>query len=225
LDSCGGPATPTWQRLAAYWLHNRSGPGRSSGFNWKTKGPWRIGEILAELHSAITPEEARRLAPLELPLATSIERMRMNMAMGFEDVALQSQVKEIFARFDALAIGADELVLVHGDVASQNMAFEPETSEVLGIYDFEDIACVDRHWDFKYLHSYPALFQRAVLEAYQDCTGIAPDVQRITLYHALSALSFLAWRVEDPDAHDRLSGRDKASAYRWVREAVARALT
>ena len=74
------------------------------------------------------------------------------------------------------------------------------------------------------MHSYPALFQHAVLEAYQDCTGIALDIQRITLYHALSALSFLAWRVEEPGGHDRLSGRDKAGAYRWVREAVARAL-
>jgi hypothetical protein len=43
------------------------------------------------------------------------------------------------------------------------------------------------------------------MEATQrGCTGIALDVQRIILYHALSALSFLAWRVEDPNAHDRL---------------------
>jgi hypothetical protein len=44
------------------------------------------------------------------------------------------------------------------------------------------------------------------------------------LLPCLSALSFIAWRVEEPDAQDRLSGRDKASAYRWVREVVARAL-
>jgi hypothetical protein len=34
------------------------------------------------------------------------------------------------------------------------------------------------------------------------------DIQRITLYHSLSALSFLAWPVEDPNAHDRLSAID-----------------
>jgi hypothetical protein len=53
---------------------------------------------------------------------------------------------------------------------------------------------------------------------------MAPDLQRITLYHALAALSFLAWLVDDPKAHDRLSGRDKAGGYRWVRQAVASAM-
>jgi Ser/Thr protein kinase RdoA (MazF antagonist) len=184
----------------------------------------RIGEILAELHRVITPEEARQLAPLEPPLATPLERTRGLLAKGIEDGALRAQVMQTFARFDALDIGAGEVVLVHGDLGSQNVAFEPETSEVLGIYDFEDMACVDRHWDLKYLHSYPALFRQAVLKAYQDRTGITPDVERIALYHAIAALSYLAWRVDDPEAHDRLSGRDKAGAYRWVRQAIAWAL-
>jgi aminoglycoside phosphotransferase (APT) family kinase protein len=184
----------------------------------------RLGEILAELHRVITWEKARHLAPLEPPLATPLIRMRRDLTRGFDDATLQAQVREIFARFDALDIGAGEVVLVHGDLASQNVAFAPETSEVLGLYDFADMACVDRHWDFKYIHSYPAVFQYALLDAYQRDTGRTRDVQRITLYHALAALSFLAWRVEDPKAHDRLSGRDKAGAYRWVRQAAAQAL-
>ncbi len=183
----------------------------------------RIGEILAELHRAFTLEEARQLAPMELPLATPLERLRVSLAIGIDDDALKAQVAQIFARFDALELEEGEVVLVHGDLGSHNVAFEAETSEVLGVYDFDAVACVDRHWDFKYLHSYPAPFRQAVLEAYQGCTGIAPDVQRILLYHALTALSYLAWRVEDPDAHDRLSGRDQAGADRWVRQAVAQA--
>jgi aminoglycoside phosphotransferase (APT) family kinase protein len=184
----------------------------------------RIGQILGELHSVITPEEARQLAPSEPPLATSIERTRVNMAIGIDATALKAQVQEVFARFDALEIGDDEVVLVHGDLGSHNVAFEPETSEVLGVYDFDAIACVDRHWDFKYLHSYTPSFRQEVLEAYCRHTGIIPDPQRITLYHALTALAYLAWRVDAPEAHDRLSGRDKAGAYRWVRQAVAWAL-
>ena len=184
----------------------------------------RLGQILGELHSVITPEEARQLAPSEPPLATSIERTRGNMAIGIDDAALTAQVQEVFERFDALEIGDDEVVLVHGDLGSHNVAFEPETSEVLGVYDFDTVACVDRHWDFKYLHSYTLPFRQAVLEAYRRHTGIIPDPQRITLYHALTALAYLAWRVDDPEAHDQLSGRDKAGAYWWVQQAVAWAL-
>jgi hypothetical protein len=83
----------------------------------------------------------------------------MNIAMGLEDVEVKPHVKEIFTRFDALDIGAGEVALVHGGLASQNVTLDPETSEVLGIYGFEDIACVDRHRAFKHLPSYPALFQ------------------------------------------------------------------
>jgi len=115
---------------------------------------------------------ARQLAPSEPPLATSIERTRVNMAIGIDDAALQAQVQEVLAHCDALEIGDDD----------------------------------------------------AVLEAYRRHTGLIPDTQRLTLYHALTALAYLAWRVDDPEAHDRLSGRDKAGAYRWVRQAVAWAL-
>jgi aminoglycoside phosphotransferase len=183
----------------------------------------RIGQILGELHSVITPEEARQLAPSAPPLATS-ERTRVNLAIGLDDTALQAQVQGVFERFDALEIADDEVVLVHGDLGSHNVAFEPETSAVLGVYDFDAIACVDRHWDFKYLHSYTSPFRQAVLEAYRSHTGIIPDPRRITLYHAITALAYLAWRVDAPEAHDRLSGRDEAGAYRWVRQAVAWAL-
>ena len=62
----------------------------------------RLGEILAELHSAITSEEARQLAPLEPPLATSIERTWRNIAMGLDDVTLQPQVKEILCALRCL---------------------------------------------------------------------------------------------------------------------------
>jgi aminoglycoside phosphotransferase (APT) family kinase protein len=122
----------------------------------------RFGLILGELHSVITPEEARQLAPSEPPLATSIERTRVNVAIGIDDTVLQAQVQEIFARFDALEIRDNEVVLVHGDLGSHNVAFAPATSEVLGVYDFDAIACVDRHWDCKYLHSYTPPFRQAV---------------------------------------------------------------
>src|SRR5215831_11715968 len=145
----------------------------------------RLGQILGELHSVISPEEARQLAPSAPPLAISVERTRVNVVVGIDDAALQAQVQEVFARFEALEIGDDEVVLVHGDLGSHNVAFEPETSEVLGIYDFDAIACVNRHWDFKYLHSYTPPFRQAVLEAYRRHTGVIPDPQLITLYHAL----------------------------------------
>jgi hypothetical protein len=169
------------------------------------------------------PDRAR-LIPLPHLMPMPAPHGDRSAAGGIEDATLTAQVREVLARFDALDVGASEVVLVHGDLGSQNLAFAPETSEVLGLYDFEDMACVDRHWDFKYVHSYPAAFRRAVLEAYQDGTGLVLDVGRIALYHALAALSFLAWRVEDPEAHDRLSGRDEAGAYRWVRQAIAWAL-
>src|SRR5438105_14519361 len=58
--------------------------------------------------------DARQRAPSEPPLATSIERTRVNLAIGIDDAALQAQVQEGLALFDALEIGNNEVVLVHG---------------------------------------------------------------------------------------------------------------
>jgi hypothetical protein len=59
-----------------------------------------------------------------------------------------------------------------------------------------------------------------VLELYCARTGVEISVDAMRLLHLATALSFWAWREDDPDAHDRLSSRDRDQAMAWVGRAL-----
>jgi aminoglycoside phosphotransferase (APT) family kinase protein len=42
-------------------------------------------------------------------------------------------------------------VLVHTDLGLHNVAVDPETKEVRGVFDYDGAAWADRHHDFRYL--------------------------------------------------------------------------
>src|SRR5947207_532933 len=50
-------------------------------------------------------------------------------------------------RYAALTVAAADRVLVHGDLGTHNLAFDPATRRVVGLYDFESFAYLDRHHD------------------------------------------------------------------------------
>ena len=68
---------------------------------------------------------------------------------------------------------ANDRALVHGDVGLHNLAFDPQSDTINGIFDYDGAAWADRHNDFRYL-----LFDVAredmldsALEVYEPATG------------------------------------------------------
>jgi hypothetical protein len=80
-----------------------------------------------------------------------------------------------------------DLVLVHGDLGTHNLAFDPVTRRVTGLYDFEGFALRDRHHDSKYLPSYGPAVMARVLDEYRRRTGVTLRVERIRLWHLATA--------------------------------------
>jgi Ser/Thr protein kinase RdoA (MazF antagonist) len=105
---------------------------------------------------------------------------------------------------------------VHGDFGSHNFAFDEATGMPVGLFDFHDAGRAPRAVDLKLCPSYGEEALSIALEHY----GVSVPLADVRLAHAVSALAYLAWRAEDPDAHDRGSGRDRAAAIAWANEAV-----
>jgi aminoglycoside phosphotransferase (APT) family kinase protein len=132
-------------------------------------------------------------------------------------------MEDVIGHCDAVPIRADDRVLVHGDVGLHNLAFDPESDSVNGIFDYDSAAWTDRHHDFRYL-----LFDvgredmlDAALGVYEPATGRSVDRSRIRLYNAACAISFLALRADTP-ADEKSCGRTLAEDVRWVRTALAK---
>src|SRR5215470_10995447 len=132
-------------------------------------------------------------------------------------------MKEVIERYEAVPIRADDRVLIHGDVGLHNLALDPESDAVNGIFDYDSAAWADRHHDFRYLLFDVAREDMldAALEIYEPEVGRMIDRDRVRLYNAACAVSFLAFRVGTaPD--QKSCGRTLAEDLRWVRTALSK---
>jgi hypothetical protein len=109
-------------------------------------------------------------------------------------------------------------------VGFHNLALDPDTHAVRGIFDYEEAAWADRHHDFRYLVF--DLGRDEMLEAacsvYEPLVGRPIDKGRVLLYNAACAVTFLAYRAGwQPE--EKPCGRTLAEDLRWSRHAIARA--
>lgn len=180
-----------------------------------------IGAILADQHRNV-PAAALDGLPLRpgwpLPVAQILAALPEVTDAG--DVLAAAPA--VLAALGALA--DEDRVLVHGDMGLHNLAIDPLTDAVLGVFDYGDACLADRHRDFRYLVFEAGLDEplEAALAVYEPATGVRIDRARVLLENAGCALSFLADRRGHPP-EARPCGRTLAEDLRWVRGALARA--
>lgn len=184
-----------------------------------------IGTLLADLHLAAVPVETREALPKHLEWPLSREVVRVAVRSVTDDESLVRDADRALELFESLPIRADDHVLVHGDLGFHNLAFDPHTLAVRGLFDFKDAAWADRHLDFRYLIFDVGRFELldSACSAYSQRTGHQIDRSRVVLYNAVWAVSFLAFRAgTSPTAMS--CGRTLAGDLAWSRSALALAL-
>jgi aminoglycoside phosphotransferase (APT) family kinase protein len=179
-----------------------------------------IGGILAEQHGRV-PAAMLDGLPLrpDWPLPAAQVLAALPEVTDARDVHAAAP-----AVLTALAALLDEdRVLVHGDLGLHNLALDPDSDAVLGVFDYGDACLADRHRDFRYLvfDQGAGDLLEAALAVYEPATGVTIDRARVLLENAGCALTFLAERRgHAPEA--RPCGRTLAEDLRWVRAALAR---
>jgi len=181
-----------------------------------------IGAILAQQHTRIGPADVAGWLPRQVTWPQAGDWIRARLPLVVDDADLVHTAECIMERYEAVTVDARDEVLLHGDVGLHNLAFDPETGAVNGMFDYDGAAWADRHHDFRYL-----LFDvgredmlNAALAVYEPAVGRAIDRDRLRLYNAACAVSFLAFRsgaLPDQESCGRTLGDD----LRWVRTALS----
>jgi aminoglycoside phosphotransferase len=152
-----------------------------------------LGAALAELHRAIDLAEAADLdltdCPYPLPEAGEIRR---RLECKRLDPLYAATLGKLLALYETQGSRDADLVVTHGDIWGGNLAIDPETGGLNGLFDFEDAGRADRHLELMYVHSYGECFARRAFAAYGRVAGIEVDAQRTAIYHAISAFAALA---------------------------------
>jgi aminoglycoside phosphotransferase (APT) family kinase protein len=182
-----------------------------------------LGAILAEQHTAIGEAQVAGWLPRRVPWPERSDWLRERLPGVVDDDDLVVRMGRTIERYEAVAVDAGDRVLVHGDVGLHNLALDPETDSVNGIFDYDGAAWADRHHDFRYL-----LFDAgredmldAALGVYEPATGRSLDRDRIRLYNAACAITFLAFRSGTPP-DEKSCGRTLAEDLQWVRTALSK---
>jgi hypothetical protein len=110
-----------------------------------------LGGILAEQHTGVGEAEVTGWLPRRVAWPERSDWIRERLPGVVDDDDLIVVMERTIERYEAVAVDADDCVLVHGDVGLHNLAFEAETDTVNGIFDYDSAAWADRHHDFRYL--------------------------------------------------------------------------
>ena len=182
-----------------------------------------LGAILAEQHRAIGEAEVTGWLPRRVAWPEGGDWIRERLPGVVDDVDLVVIMGRTIERYEAVVVGAGDRVLVHGDLGLHNLALDPETDAVDGIFDYDGVAWADRHHDFRYL-----VFDvgredmlDAALGVYEPATGRTIDRDRVRLYNAACAICYLAFRLGIP-SDQQSCGRTLVEDLRWVRTALSK---
>lgn len=182
-----------------------------------------IGAILVEQHTRIVEADVAGWLPEQVSWPEPAGSIRTWPPQVIDDTALMAAIGRTLDAYEALSIDPADRVLVHADLGLHNLAIDPATNAVRGIFDYDGAAWADRHHDARYLvlaiPGEPVL--EAALAVYEPAVGCTLDRNRIWLYNAVCAASFLASRIGVP-AGQKWCGRTLAEDVRWVRHALER---
>jgi hypothetical protein len=180
-----------------------------------------IGAILVEQHTRVVEAEVAGWLPERVAWPEPAASIKARLPQVIDDTALIAAIGRALDAYEALSVDAADHVLVHGDLGLHNLAIDPTTNDVRGIFDYDGAAWADRHHDARYLvlaiPGEPVL--EAALAVYEPAVGCTLDRNRIWLYNAACAASFLASRLGVP-AEQKWCGRTLAEDVRWVRHAL-----
>jgi Ser/Thr protein kinase RdoA (MazF antagonist) len=183
----------------------------------------QLGRILAEQHTRVAASDAASWLPSRPYWPEPSAWIRERIPRVTPDRRLFDDVCAMLACHDAIVVDERDRVLVHGDIGFHNIAVDPETCDVQGVFDYKDAAWADRHDDFRYL-----LFDverddmlEAALAVYQPAAARTLSRARIALSNAASAASFLAFRDGVPPDQP-WCGRTLEQDLAWTRTAIDR---
>jgi aminoglycoside phosphotransferase (APT) family kinase protein len=181
-----------------------------------------IAQILVEQHAQITAQDVAGWLPETVGWPLSSGQIRQQVPQVVDDSVLINQIKKLLNQYDALLVPSNDRVLIHTDIGFHNLAFDPQTFEVLGIFDYDGAAWGDRHHDFRYLpfgKDVSAMLE-AALAVYEPALDRRLSRRRIYLYNAVCAFSYLAYRMGTAP-EENSCGRTLVQDMDWCRWVIA----
>jgi hypothetical protein len=178
-----------------------------------------LGLALAEQHTRVPRSELEGWLPV-VPNWPRPEDLP-HVPLVVEDATLLARINRALLRRAEITCPAEESVLIHADLGLHNIALDPISYRLAGIFDYDGAALGDRHQDFAYMMfctTEEPMLDGAIV-AYERATGVRIDPARVRLLNAIAAIGFLAFRNGHP-SEEEWCGRTLAGDLAWTNAAL-----
>lgn len=182
-----------------------------------------VGTILAEQHSCVAARDAASWLPRTPSWPEPRDWILERLPAVVTDADLRARADAVICAYESVEVADDDRVLTHTDVGLHNLAIDTESYSVHGVFDYEGAAWADRHHDFRYLVLDTERFEpfAAAARVYEKIVGRPIDRERVLMYNAACAVSFLAFRAGHAP-EERWCGRTLDEDVHWSTRALER---
>jgi Phosphotransferase enzyme family len=185
-----------------------------------------VGTLLSEQHSRIDAGDVAGWLPRQPSWPEPQPWVRERLGKVVNDGRLIADAEAVMDAYEEVFVSEADRALVHTDIGLHNLAIDSASYAVRGIFNYDEAAWADRHHDFRYLvfdfERYDLL--DAALSAYEPVVGRRIQRNRVLLYNAACAVTFLANRA-GTEPEDRSCGRTLAQDLHWSKHAIAKVRT
>ena len=106
-----------------------------------------LGNILVEQHTRITRADVAGWLPERVNWPEPSEWILGRVVEVTDDRALIAAIEGTLAIYERVEVDPADRVLVHGDLGFHNVAVDPATTDVRGVFGYSGTAWADRHHD------------------------------------------------------------------------------
>src|SRR5262249_7243687 len=110
-----------------------------------------LGALLAQQHSRIAATDVASWLPSRPEWPEPREWIAERLPSVVGDPRLIDRALSVVDDYERVAVEDPDRVLVHADLGLHNVALDPGTGALNGVFDYDAAAWADRHYDFRYL--------------------------------------------------------------------------
>lgn len=166
----------------------------------KEKLIYDLANFLFEMHRSISPDEARKIGIEYEALPSYSRSVKSVLPSKLTNKSVLDFMEVTIKEYENIIQEKMELVFLHNDLHTDNMAFDVNAKKLNGVFDFGDSMIGDVNMDFYPLYKFDPYFMKAVAEKYQELTGRKLNLRRMVIYGRVNELSDLAELIDQPES-------------------------
>lgn len=152
----------------------------------KDKVAGQLADFLMAFHS-LSIDEMRAVGADDRDNYVSSSYMRENAHIVPDDI--KDHFENFIKTYEGLSVSETDRVFGYFDAHGWNMAFNHETGQLIGLYDFADAGIGDVNQDFNPINTISQDLVKQVIQKYEVVSGKSIDIFKVNFYTVLAEYS------------------------------------